>query len=310
MFGGDTLLTRRVNPSANPFAQIRPALATADLAILNLETALTTRGLPQTKSFVFRSTPSFARRMADAGIDVVSVANNHTLDYGTVGLTDTLRNLAEAQVRATGAGENLQEALRPAFVRIGDTSPSVCVAVLGASQIIPSGAWIARATRPGIAAAGAHRINADTGRVLAAVRAAAEVSDVVVVVMHWGIEGAPCPEPVQRKLGVLLRDAGATVVLGAHPHILQPIVTDTARSGKRVNTKGLIAYSLGNFIWDPRSGATGDTGVLEVRFSGTAFSGHTFYPHRLNANGWASTVNAASTTGKRIISRTTNRCGG
>jgi poly-gamma-glutamate capsule biosynthesis protein CapA/YwtB (metallophosphatase superfamily) len=323
LFGGDTLLTRRIATQTDPFRNIKPSLSSADLAIVNLETAVTTRGVAQQKTFVFRSAPSFANRLKTAGIDVVSLANNHTLDYGPVGFIDTLDALHEANVRAVGAGETDGDAYQPVFIGIPASDQrsnaqtgeqpnkqgrTICVAVVAASQIIPAATWLAGPSRPGVASAGKHTVNKETQRLLTTVRAANEQADVVVVVMHWGIEGSPCPSPVQRRLGALLRDAGATAVLGAHPHVLQPIVSGPTAKGPRAGEKSLLAYSMGNFIWDPRSGATGDTGVLQLDFEESALQGFTFHPHRLDGNGWASSVDAKSAQGKRITQRTKATC--
>ena len=300
-FGGDTLLTRPVRSSTNPFAGIRPPLEDADLAIVNLETAVSARGRAQVKTFTFRSAPSFADTLAQVGIDVVSLANNHSLDFGIEALDDTIDNLDRVNVSHVGAGRNLSEALAPAEFEIAGTT----VAVLGASQIIPNGAWLATPTRPGIASAGKHAINRQTQELLAAVRTAKATNDVVIVILHWGIEGDPCPSAVQQKLGRLLVDAGASAVLGAHPHILQPVVPVTTLDGDAV-----IAYSLGNFIWDPRGGPTGDTGVLQLRFDGARLVGVSFAPHRLNSNGWAQAVDGASATGRTISARVGRACPG
>ena len=300
-FGGDTLLTRRVGPTTDPFGGIRPPLADADLAIVNLETAVSTRGRAQVKTFTFRSAPSFADVISRAGVDVVSLANNHSLDFGLDALDDTIDNLDRVLVAHVGAGRNLAEALAPAEFDIGGTT----VAVLAASQIIPNGAWPATATRPGIASAGKHAINRETQQLLAAVRGARAVNEVVVVVLHWGIEGDPCPSAVQQKLGRLLVDAGATAVLGAHPHILQPVVPVSTTAGDAV-----VAYSLGNFIWDPRGGATGETGVLELRFDGPKLAAIRFAPHRLDGNGWARAVDRSSAKGRAISGGVARKCPG
>ena len=223
------------------------------------------------------------------------------LDYGRIGLTDTLEALRAANVEATGAGSNLADALRPVRLRFGQT----CVAVLAASQIIPAGHWVASTGHPGIVSAGKHRFDTNTVRLLTAVSEAKRANDVVIVIMHWGIEGDPCPSPIQIQLGRELAMAGATVVLGAHPHVLQPIVSMTDPKGQN----HLIAYSMGNFIWDPRSGATGDTGVLEVRFNGASPAGFTFFPHRLDGDGWARSVPAQEVLGQRITQRVARACG-
>ncbi len=296
VFGGDTLLTRPIRSSARtPFARVLPALDTGDLAIVNLETALTERGTKQAKTYTFRSPPEFSEVLKDSGVDVVSLANNHTLDFGTVGLLDTLENLDAAGVGRVGAGRTITEALTPFVVERG----GVRVAILGASQIIPAATWVAQSTRPGIASAGKHILDVNTERVLVAVRESRKRADVVVVVMHWGIEGDPCPSAVQRRLAKELHAAGASIVLGAHPHVLQPI---------EFSGTELTAFSLGNFIWDPRSGATADTGTLEVTFVGPAPVSYRFHPHRLDGNGWAASIDATTPTGRRIEARASRRC--
>ena len=299
-FGGDTLFTRplAVLGSRSPFDRVDPAFRRADLTIVNLETALTTRGTQQTKTYTFRSPPGFAHLLQQAGVDVVSLANNHVLDYGTIGLADTLAALDAAGVARTGAGLDAAEALSPVSIELGNGTETLRVAVLAASQIIPNAGWVARPASPGIASAGKHVIDTNTERVVVAVKKAARDHQVVIVVMHWGIEGDPCPSPIQRRLSRVLVDAGADIVLGAHPHILQPI--------EQTGTS-IVAYSLGNFIWDPRSGATGDSGVLTVDFQGEIARTVNFIPHRLDANGWAATIPA---TGKAasVRARTTRVC--
>lgn len=301
-FGGDTLLTRRISASTNPFARIRPALDQADLTIVNLETAIATIGKAEVKTFTFRSDLSLPSRLAAAGVDVVSLANNHAIDYGKAAMLETIARLRESKVTPVGAGRNLTEALAPAELVVGGKR----VAVLAASQIIPTGRWVATSSQAGIASAGKHVIDRNTENLLNAVRAAKATNDVVFVLLHWGIEGDVCPSSAQRQLGVRLRAAGATAILGAHPHVLQPIVVDENTSVSSV--RGLIAYSMGNFIWDPRSGATGETGLLELRFNGADLVGHQFHPHRLDGNGWAAAVNPMSSAGKRISSRVAEAC--
>jgi Bacterial capsule synthesis protein PGA_cap len=305
-FGGDTLLTRRVARTANPFARIRPPLDQADLTIVNVETAIATIGKAEVKTYTFRSDLSLPSRLAEAGVDVVSLANNHAIDYGKPAMLETIARLRAAKVTPVGAGENLKEALTPVQLTIRGQR----VAVLAASQIIPAGSWVAGRFQAGIASAGKHVIDRNTENLLQAVRDAKAANDVVFVVLHWGIEGDFCPSGVQRKLGAQLRAAGATAVLGAHPHVLQPIVVDDGRASSAAPGKGLIAYSMGNFIWDPRSGASGETGLLELKFTGSDLTGHQFHPHRLDGNGWASAVDAASPLGKSISARVAKPCPG
>ena len=273
---------------------------------MNVETAIATVGKAEVKTYTFRSDLSLPSRLAGAGVDVVSLANNHAIDYGKPAMAETIARLRAAKVAPVGAGENLKEALTPVQLTIGGQR----VAILAASQIIPSGSWVAGRFQAGIASAGKHVIDRNTENLLQAVRSAKAANDVVLVVLHWGIEGDFCPSGVQRKLGAQLRAAGATAVLGAHPHVLQPIVVDEGRANSAAPGKGLIAYSMGNFIWDPRGGASGETGLLELKFTGAELAGHQFHPHRLDGNGWAAAVDPASATGKSISARVAKPCPG
>ncbi len=264
--GGDVLMDLSERSGFDPFASISPALGGAELALVNVEMAIATGGEPASKQFVFRAAPSAATTMARAGIDAGSLGNNHALDYGLAAGAETVQHLRSAGVAPVGAGANAAEAYAPATFEIAGTR----VAVLGASRVFPTPTWAA-GEGPGLASA------YDEPRLLAAVRAAKASHDVVIVMVHWGVEGASCPNDDQQRLGAALVRAGASAVLGSHPHVLQPIASF---AGGRV-----IAYSLGNFVWHPRSGRSGETGVLELRFRGDRVLGYTFHPHVLDGRG-------------------------
>ena len=263
--GGDVLMDLSEAAGIDPFAGIVPALATAELVAVNVEMAIATGGTPAVKSFVFLAPPSAARTMAAAGVDVGNLGNNHALDFGKGALLDTITNLRAAGVAPVGGGANEGEAYAPASFEI----VGVRVAVIGVSRVLPQVSWVA-GEGAGVASAFAEE------RLLEEVRSAEASHDVVVVMIHWGFEGAPCPNSSQVRLGDALLEAGAAVVLGTHPHVLQPIV---------LGDGGLIAYSLGNFVWAPRSGPEGETGVLEVQFEGSRLSGYRFHPHVLDPQG-------------------------
>ena len=267
MAGGDVLMDRSEAAGVDPFAAMVPALATADVAFVNVEMAITARGTPVTKTFVFRAPATAAETIAAAGVDIVSLANNHARDYGAIGLTDTLEALASAGVVGVGAGLNDGEAFAHRVVQVDD-GPRV--AFVASTQIVPSG-FGASANVAGVANASAQR-----ERVLANIRVAAEDADVVIASVHWGIERDTCPSDVQRSFARDLLAAGATVVLGHHPHVLQPVETTDTQ---------LVAYSLGNFVWHPRFGITGDTGILQLDFEDTRLVGWKFHPHLLDAAG-------------------------
>ena len=266
--GGDVRMERAESLGMDPFASVEPSLDSADLALVNVETAISDRGTPHFKEYVFRAPPSAAARIAAGGVDVANLANNHANDYGPDALTDTVDLLEGAGVTTIGAGRNAQEAYQ---YRLLTTGSGVNVAFVGASLIVPS-AFAATSATPGIASA--H--TPSRARVLDTVRAAASTADAVVVAVHWGIERNPCPNDEQRLLAQQLLDAGADAVVGHHPHVLQPVVVS---GGK------LVAFSLGNFVWEPRTGLTGETGVLQIDFDGDHVVGWTLHPHLLDGDG-------------------------
>ncbi len=295
MVGGDSLMTRP-GISTSPFDGQSPSMRSADLAIVNVETAISDSTTKVPKQYNFKSPVKFAEYMADAGIDVGSLANNHSMDFGDQGMIDTVDALREAGVDSVGAGVNRKAALKPSTHMI----KGLQVAVIGASQVIPDPSWIATDNSIGVAAAGKDLTDEDTTMLVNEIRTARQSSDVVIVILHWGVEKAVCPTDLQQRTAALLHSAGATLVVGAHPHVLQPVV----RSGQ-----DLTAYSLGNFVWDPRSGLAGDTGILEVTFTGATISGATFHPHRLDGRGWAAPADGAGNR-ERILKQVQRNCPG
>lgn len=259
---GDVLMDDTESAGVDPFAAVQPPLASGGLAVVNAEMAIADIGVPEPKEFTFRALPSAAARMAAAGIDVANLGNNHSLDFGVDAMLATIGHLRAAGVATVGAGHNAGEAFAPVVATVGE----VRVAVLGASRVYPRREWAA-GEGPGLASAYNER------QLLAAIRAARANADVVVVAVHWGVEGSPCPDKDQERLGAAMLEAGASVVLGSHPHVLQPILADS---------RGVLAYSLGNFVFHRRRGTSGESGVLEVRFAGAQVVGHQFHPHVLD----------------------------
>jgi poly-gamma-glutamate synthesis protein (capsule biosynthesis protein) len=246
-----------------PWRSVAPALRAADLALANLEGAVSTRGAPVPgKLYTFRGPPSALRAAASfAGLDVVSLANNHSLDYRRTAFLDTIANARRFGLRTVGGGSSLVAARRPAVVKRG----GLRVAFLGFSDVRPLG-FDAGAGRPGTVPAFPEIVRAD-------VRAARRRSDVVVAYFHWGIERTTVPTWRQRDLAETALAAGATVVLGAHPHVLQPV----ERRGRR-----LVAWSLGNFIFAAHSPATTRTGILRIRLGARGVVGTSFRRARID----------------------------
>jgi poly-gamma-glutamate capsule biosynthesis protein CapA/YwtB (metallophosphatase superfamily) len=232
------------------FGPVAEWFSAADVSMINLETAVTERGTPEPKTFHFRAPPAAFDAVSAAGIDIVSLANNHAFDYGRQGLADTLAHADAAGMEVVGAGGDAAAAYAPWTVEVA----GVRIAFLGLSQIHELWeSWRAGDGRPGIAYA------MDNERALTAVRAAGEVADVVVVYMHWGSEGSDCPTDEMTAFAEQLAGAGADLVVGTHAHLL-------LGGGWLGGT--YVQYGLGNFLWWRDDAFSNDTGVLWATLRG------------------------------------------
>ena len=239
VFTGDILLAGRAGdliaaegPEA-PFAGVHEMLRRADLAVGNLECALATSGEAADKQFTFRGAPETARALAAAGCDLVTLANNHSVDFGPRALLETMESLRRHDIRSVGAGANMAEARRSVCFSF-EPGP-VKVAILAFSNMLPT-SFYATEERPGTNPARLGVITQD-------VAAARGEADIVIVLFHWGTELSPKPSSSQRLLAKAAVDAGADLVVGHHPHVLQ---------GLERRGSALIAYSLGNFLFPSR----------------------------------------------------------
>ncbi|WP_432563030.1 CapA family protein [Kineococcus sp. SYSU DK003] len=254
---------------------VAPVLAAADLTVVNLETAVTDRGTPVAKQFTFRAPAAAFPALQAAGVDVVGLANNHGVDYGLVGLRDTLAAAGIAQFPLVGAGEDVEEAFAPYTADVGGHR----VAVLDATQVLDASLaadWTATATHPGLAVV---QDRAGVDRLLAAVRAVRPSVESVVVLLHWGQEKNSCPLPRQQTLAAELVAAGADAVVGSHAHV--QLGNGWLHAGGRT---GFVDYGLGNFVFSARSGATTSTGVLRLTLPGAGgVSAASWSPARIEA---------------------------
>ncbi len=265
---GERQLGEEMRRGGNPLAEVAPLLQSADIAAVNLETPVGSGGDAEAKEFVFLAPPEMPGALRAAGVDVVTLANNHALDHGAGSLLETVRRSRDAGLAVVGAGGDADEAYRPAYLDVRGRR----VAFVGLSRVVPPG-WAATATRPGVASA------YDTGRALGAVREAAAHADVVVVLIHWGIELDRCPGGDLVRLAADLHRAGAAVVAGHHPHVLQ---------GVEARPDGVTAFSLGNFSWYHNRSPSDTTGVLDVTVRPGAADGGVdtvFQPARIGADG-------------------------
>ena len=219
-------------------------LRDADIAFGNLESAVSERGTPFPKQFNFRGTPAaLAGLRRHSGMDVLNLANNHVGDYGPDAMLDTVRGVEGLGMKAVGAGPQLRRALAPQVIeRLG-----LRVGFVGFSNIAPV-EFAASESGPGTAWATPEAV-------ASAVQAARRSADIVVATFHWGIEKQTLESADQRALADVAVAAGAQLVIGAHPHSLQPV---------RRQGASLVAYSLGNFVFGAYSTDTSTTGILEV----------------------------------------------
>lgn len=240
---------RRVAADPEGMAKLKPYLAAADITVVNLETAITSGGSPLPgKPFTFRAPASSLTTLANAGVDVAGMANNHGADFGAKGLADTLKAQADAPLKVIGVGNNLDEANAPAEFLIDGVS----IAILNVTplQEETTDYHTAADDAPGVAALVKPYTSTAAKRFVAAVEDAAERYDVVVVFIHWGTEGERCPTPKQFEVEKMLSAAGADAIIGGHSHRVQA-------GGWTGNT--YVNYGLGSFTWwlvpsDPATG--------------------------------------------------------
>lgn len=273
-FAGDVNFSERTADrlAADPataFGVAAPGLAAADLTVVNLETAITTGGQPEPKSFTFRAPPSAFTALAAAGVDVASMANNHGADYGEVGLRDSLATIKSSQFPVIGIGADDTEALAPYRATI----EGVNLVIFAASAIHDHTleAWTATAGTPGIA-------SAFDPRLVDNVRAEAAKGSTVIVFLHWGTEYDSCPDGEQEQLADALAAAGATAVIGTHAHVLQ---------GAGWRGDGVyVAYGLSNYLWWRSFGnEQDDNGVLTLTVDGQHVTAAHFAPSHLDDTG-------------------------
>lgn len=215
-----------------PFRKIANDLKKADILFGNLESIVASRGSKIGSIHSFRADPKAIEGLVYAGFDVLSVANNHTLDYGRAGMEDSIRKLQEAGITFVGAGLNANEAFSVKIKEVRGTK----IGFLAFTNLGPA-VWRAGNNSPGIAWMEAG----DREQIIKNIQEAKEAVDVLLVSFHWGQEYTSRPDAFQSSFGKALIDGGADIVIGHHPHVIQPV--------ERYKS-GWIAYSLGNFVFD------------------------------------------------------------
>lgn len=222
------------------FAGTKPILEAADIAIVNLECPFTERGKKLKKNFNFRARPELVRILKEGSVDVVTMANNHGMDYGKTGLKDTMETLDEAGILRFGAGTNLAKARQPLIVE----HDGIKVGFLGyyfqadPDMLEPEEVY---ATKKHAGISGCYKDRECIKALVEEdVKALVPQVDAVIPFFHWGKEGSYEVRDYQMELAHLCVDLGARAVLGAHPHRVQ---------GVEVYKDVPIFYSLGNYVY-------------------------------------------------------------
>jgi len=243
---GDIILHGRVHLSAQQrskgeennsgydelFPGVALALTGADLSIANLEFPILKERRPP-KPFIFSGDPSALLASARAGFTAFTSANNHAYDQGRAGVESTARLCEQEKQICLGVGRSREEAERPLFF----DRNGIKLAVIGYTTV-------ANDNQNGKGPLGPHVNGYGPDGLIEQTRIAAAKSDCVVVVIHWGEEYREQPTPAQKELAARLVEAGTCLIIGHHPHVLEPVETAAMPDGRRA----LIVYSLGNFV--------------------------------------------------------------
>ncbi|MBN2085365.1 MAG: CapA family protein [Anaerolineales bacterium] len=259
-FVGDIMLGRSLGARIDRgegetiFASVEIVLQAADITIGNLECALGSGGTKAPKAYTFLAPPEAARLLRDAGFDLLSLANNHSLDYGLEVFDQTGKILAENGIRFIGAGADEITARAPARLEAGGFR----IALLAYADVpveylskFDARDWTAGPSTPGISWAEDEKIKQD-------LKALEGDTDITIVLFHFGTEGLAAPDKRQIQLSRLAIDYGADVIVGSHPHMVQ---------GVEQYKDGYIFYSLGNFIFDGFAGEANRSAILWITVS-------------------------------------------
>ena len=228
------------------FEKVTPDLSAADITFANLETPVDhgagISGYPK-----FNARPELLASLKRAGVDIVSMANNHIMDAGVAGLKRTLGNIDAAGLVFVGAGSTKAGATEIKRITAKDMTVAFLAYTYSTNERLPR----RKPDEPGVNILRTDS-EADLALAVERVKEAGQSSDLVVVSLHWGDEYAAVPTAWQRQVAEELIETGADIILGHHPHVLQPIESHTAEDGRQ----GLIVFSLGNFISTQNSGVS------------------------------------------------------
>jgi poly-gamma-glutamate capsule biosynthesis protein CapA/YwtB (metallophosphatase superfamily) len=254
---GESAIKKEAIPSLKKY------FADGNLNIFNLETAITAETKKEEKEYNFKSDPSFLKVLRSVGFNLATVANNHSYDFGEKGFLGTLQALDKAGIKYVGGGVNSAIAYQGQVF----TFKGIRIGVLGLAKVNGGPASIAGKEKPGTTN------GYDAASTESAITAIKKVSDIVIVLVHWGEEGSFCPRPAEISSARKWQSLGADIIVGSHTHTLQPI---------RFAKNQLVAYSMGNFIFYSSQLENRSTGLLKIRISPTKRISYEMQPFVIN----------------------------
>lgn len=254
---GESAIKRDAIPALKKY------FADGDLNIFNLETAITDHTIKEEKEYNFKADLAFLKTLKRVGFNVASVANNHTYDYGAKGFADTLQNLRSAGITYVGGGVNSRSAYHGRVYTIR----GVRIGILGFAKVNGGPASIAKKDKPGITDGYDAQSTED------AITHLRKLSDVLIILTHWGEEGSFCIRNYEVSSAKKWISLGADAIIGSHTHTVQPIT---------YVDKKLVAYSLGNFIFYSSHIENRSTGILKLRINAKRKVSSTFEPMIIN----------------------------
>ena len=275
-FGGDTNgvehISRYLNSGGDPFKNVKDILTSADISVLNLESAVTTLTEHQEKQYVFNSNPYLLDWMKTDGVDIVNIGNNHAGDFLREGVTETIKNLEDRDLKVIGGGNSGREAWTAKVVDVRGTK----IAFLGIAKINGGAGTVASGGFAGTTDGWDQQV------IELAIKAAARQADAVVIYVHWGVEEQRCPEISDVAFAQKWLEWGASAIIGSHPHRQQPYVLENGK---------LIDYSIGNFVYYMKGGegVKSGIGLLTLNPEGNVVD-YKFKPALINPNNGSLTL--------------------
>ena len=239
---GESAIKREAIPGLKKY------FADGNLNIFNLETAVTDHDKKEEKEYNFKTNLAFLKTLRSVGFNLATVANNHSYDFGAEGFLDTVQALDKAGIKYVGGGVNSDIAYQGQIFKV----KGIRIGVLGIAKVNGGPTSIAGREKPGTTN------GYDAASTESAITAIKKVSDIVIILVHWGEEGSFCPRPAEISSARKWQSLGADIIVGSHTHTLQPIALDKNQ---------LVAYSLGNFIFYSSQLENRSTGLLKIRIS-------------------------------------------